>query len=85
MAPIEHYADEIERRGEGHVFGCSGIYPTGYDGDGSPRYDGVVCRYGDEDEHVEVVTAETTHIRYVGPGYDVKLPYPVAPELRPAD
>jgi hypothetical protein len=81
MVPIEHYTEEIERRGEAHVFSCAGIYPTSYDPDGTARYDGPVCTYGG----VEVVAAETTHIRYVGHDYDVKLPYPVDPALRPAD
>ena len=83
MVSIEHYDEEIKRRGEVHVFGCAGIYPTGYDR-GEARFDGPACTYGTEDA-VEVVSATTTHIRYVGNGYDVKLPYPADDAFRPQD
>lgn len=45
---VVNFRDELDHRGEDHVYGCDGIYPTGYDPDGTPRYDGPVCAYGFE-------------------------------------
>lgn len=48
--PVTNYWPEVERRGEAHVFGCGGIYPTGHNRDGSPLYVGEVCAFGTDDD-----------------------------------
>jgi hypothetical protein len=48
MQRVTNFWVEIERRGEDHVFSCAGIYPTGYDRDGSPQFTGEVCAFGDD-------------------------------------
>jgi hypothetical protein len=48
MVPVGHYAEEVDRRGEAHVFGCAGIYPTSHRR-GEPQFEGDVCAFGTED------------------------------------
>lgn len=43
-APVHGFWAELDRRSEAHVYGCDGIYPTGYGPDGTPRFDGPVCQ-----------------------------------------
>ncbi len=57
---VVNYRAELSRRGEGHVFTCAGIYPTGYSPDGTALFEGPVCTYGSEvdDGKVEATGAE---------------------------
>ena len=51
--PVVNFWAELERRGEDHVMGCAGIYPTGRNPDGSARFDGEICQYGTEGDTCE--------------------------------
>jgi hypothetical protein len=53
-SPVDNFWSEVDRRGEAHVFGCNGIYPTGYNRDGSPQFTGPVCIYGTNDDRAAV-------------------------------
>jgi hypothetical protein len=51
VLPVVNFWPEVERRGEDHVFGCAGIFPTGHNPDGTERYDGPLCTFGQGASH----------------------------------